>query len=125
MMLLIKIQVLLFAQLIRNIDLFMKLNITVLLNFLKLIFYYIFIWIGYYLALYVLLKDVLPQFTSFYFIPKRLVRFIGRYSSFFFKNSQSLKKFSFHWIYSTNLRKKRINISFIKDIFVRYLVMDD
>jgi hypothetical protein len=56
--------------------------ITVLLNFLKLIFYYIFIWIGYCLALYVLLKDVLPQFTSFYFIPKLLVMFIG--NSFLF-----------------------------------------
>ncbi len=56
--------------------------ITVLLSFLKLIFYYIFIWIGYYLALYVLLKDVLPQFTSFYFIPKLLVMFIGNYLFF-------------------------------------------
>ncbi len=51
--------------------------ITVLLNFLKLITYYIFIWIGYYLALYILLKDIFPQFTSFYFIPKLLVMFIG------------------------------------------------
>jgi len=54
--------------------------ITVLLSFLKLISYYIFIWIGYYLALYVLLKDMFPQFTSFYFIPKLLVMFIGKYS---------------------------------------------
>ena len=59
--------------------------ITALLSFLKLIFYYIFIRIGYYLALYVLLKDVLPQFTSFYFIPKLLVMFVGNYSSLFWK----------------------------------------
>ena len=59
--------------------------ITVLLNFLKLIFYYIFIWIGYYLALYVLLKDVLPQFTSFYFIPKLLIMFVGNYFLFLSK----------------------------------------
>ncbi len=56
--------------------------LTVLLNFLKLISYYIFIWIGFYLALYILLKDLFPEFTSFYLIPKLLVMFIGNYYVF-------------------------------------------
>jgi hypothetical protein len=52
--------------------------ITVYKTFLKFIGVYIFIWIGYILAFYMICKDILDQFTFFNFVPKLLVMFIGR-----------------------------------------------
>ncbi|CAF0993111.1 unnamed protein product [Didymodactylos carnosus] len=63
--------------------------ITVLLTFLKFIAFYIFIWIGYILSCYMLLKDIMPQFHFFNFVPKLLSMFIGEYNvdATFFNNN--------------------------------------
>ncbi|CAF3890334.1 unnamed protein product [Adineta steineri] len=65
--------------------------ITVFTTFLKFIAVYIFIWIGYILAFYMLCKDIMEQFLPFNFIPKLLVMFIGEYDidgTFFLDNNQ-------------------------------------
>lgn len=53
--------------------------ITVFRTFLKFIAVYIFIWIGYILAFYMICKDILDQFHFFNFVPKLLAMFIGMY----------------------------------------------
>jgi hypothetical protein len=53
--------------------------ITVFVTFLKFIAVYIFIWIGYILAFYMICKDVMAQFHFFNFVPKLLAMFIGIY----------------------------------------------
>ncbi|UJR20085.1 hypothetical protein I4U23_023217 [Adineta vaga] len=66
--------------------------ITVFTTFLKFIAVYIFIWIGYILAFYMICKDIMEQFLPFNFIPKLLVMFIGEYDmdSIFFSNNNQL-----------------------------------
>jgi hypothetical protein len=51
--------------------------ITVYGTFLKLIAFYIFIWIGYILAFYMICKDILDQFRFFNFVVKLSAMFIG------------------------------------------------
>lgn len=51
--------------------------ITVYTTFLKFIAVYLFIWIGYILAFYMICKDIMDQFHFFNFVPKLLVMFIG------------------------------------------------
>ncbi|CAF1472108.1 unnamed protein product [Adineta steineri] len=65
--------------------------ITVFTRFLKFLAVYVFIWIGYILAFYMICKDIMEQFLPFNFIPKLLVMFIGEYdmdSTFFPNNNQ-------------------------------------
>ncbi|CAF1281745.1 unnamed protein product [Rotaria magnacalcarata] len=63
--------------------------ITVYVTFLKLVAVYIFIWIGYILAFYMICKDIMAQFHFFNFVPKLLVMFIGEYDmgGAFFQNN--------------------------------------
>ncbi|CAF1349182.1 unnamed protein product [Adineta ricciae] len=67
--------------------------LTVLFTFIKFIIYYSFIWIGFYLVFYLLMKDLSPQFHSFYLIPKLLVMFIGEFDfdETFFPNQIPIK----------------------------------
>ncbi|UJR29721.1 hypothetical protein I4U23_017270 [Adineta vaga] len=67
--------------------------LTVLFTFIKFIIFYSFIWIGFYLVFYLLLKDLFPQFNSFYLIPKLLVMFIGEFDfdETFFPNQNPIK----------------------------------
>ncbi|CAF1666415.1 unnamed protein product [Adineta ricciae] len=54
---------------------------------------YIFIWVGYILAFYMICKDIMEQFLPFNFVPKLLAMFIGEYDvdgTFFPNNNQLL-----------------------------------
>jgi hypothetical protein len=62
--------------------------ITVYKTFLKFIAVYIFIWIGYILAFYMICKDILDQFHFFNFVPKLLAMFIGMCFMVFIKKKK-------------------------------------